>query len=186
MSYVIGHSTYLPLERRVLEIGGVVTTIDLAEGRPVARRWLAIWVSLVLAVVGSIVTAVPAQAAMSVDAFIGKYNNTAVHADGVFGAQCVDLFNKYHQEVLGGSYVTMAISGGAKDLWSTNNSAEVNRLYTRVAAGQAPRKGDVAVWGGSAVNDWYGHVAIVTQDAAAGAGTIQVFSRTTSRPMTVE
>lgn len=121
-----------------------------------------------------------------VDAFVSKWKGKYVHADNVNGAQCTDLFKKYHQEVMGGAYVRMAISGGAKDLWSTANNAQVNAKYTRVSVSSAPRKGDVAVWGGSWPYSSYGHVAIVLSASGSnftaltqnpGAAKTQTFSK---------
>lgn len=101
-----------------------------------------------------------------VDDFVRRWDGKYVDVDGFPKSQpyqCTDLFNKFHSELMGGSYVRMRFSGGAKDLWSTDNSNEVNQKYSRVDRGQGGRKGDVAVWDG-AMGGGYGHVAIVLSD----------------------
>lgn len=97
-----------------------------------------------------------------VDAFVARYANTYVNVDGAFGAQCTDLFNRYHMDLKGGSYVRMGGNGGAKNLWTTTNAQMLN-WYTKVGPGGAARKGDVAVFN----NGTYGHVAIVLSDLGA-------------------
>ncbi|TIC79456.1 CHAP domain-containing protein [Nocardioides sp. GY 10127] len=124
--------------------------------------------------------AVAERSTMSIDSFFATYNNKYVDIDGAYGAQCTDLFNAYHEYVVGGSYVRMAYSGGAKDLWSTTNSADVESRYIRIAKTSTARKGDVAVWGGYSSGytySDYGHVAIVTATTTGSASSVPIFSQ---------
>lgn len=122
-------------------------------------------------------------ATLSVDDFVSSYNGKYIDVDGVPVGnlyQCVDLFNLYHQKVLGGSYVRMSISGGAKDLWSTSNSGQVNDMYVRISKSAAARKGDVAVWGGYSSGytySDYGHVAIVLSNASGSSGSLSTLTQ---------
>ncbi|MGN0063807.1 MAG: CHAP domain-containing protein [Nocardioides sp.] len=148
----------------------------MSKAAAVSRRLVH---GVVLAMVAGLIAflgSTPAHAAAkTVDEFVAAYNGRYVDVDG-FPAeqpyQCTDLFNKFHSEVMGGSYVRMDISGGAKDLWSTSN-AQIANLYTKVSASATARKGDVAVWSGNmAGSGGYGHVAIVLTDKGSALSTL--------------
>ena len=104
------------------------------------------------------------------DAFVGRWNGRYVDVDGVPAGQpyqCTDLFNKFHTEVMGGTYVRMGGDGGAKNLWNTTNDQMLSK-YTKISPSQAARKGDVAVWSGESLGSGgYGHVAIVLNDSGS-------------------
>ena len=99
---------------------------------------------------------------MYFEQFMTKYCGKKVDYDGVYGAQCVDLFRKYCEDVLNiphtGSCVT---SGGAKDLYNDYNKMPLEKKYfVRLTKSATPSFGYVAVWDGTPTNK-YGHVAIV-------------------------
>lgn len=106
-----------------------------------------------------------------VDAFVKKYQGKYVDVDGAYGAQCTDLFNRYHSEIMGGSYVRMGGNGGAANLWVTTN-AQMRSKYTKVSASATARKGDIAVWAASRpYSGGYGHVSIVLADKGSKLAT---------------
>lgn len=82
---------------------------------------------------------------------IGKYHDY----DGAYGAQCVDLYNFYTSGFVG-SKPRMAGVVGAKDIWNNYDPG----AYVRVDRSQAPKMGDVVIWG-SSWGSGYGHVGIV-------------------------
>lgn len=94
---------------------------------------------------------------MKIDEFITKYMGKKVDFDGVYGAQCVDLFRQYCQDVLGLPHTGRV--DGAKDLFekysSLSNEVKYFERFTRGVV-----TGDVAIWGATEKNP-YGHVAIV-------------------------
>lgn len=90
--------------------------------------------------------------------FISKYLNTKVDYDGVYGAQCVDLFRQYCKDVLGIPH-TGGVDG-AKDLWRNYSKlpGEV-KYFDRIGAVSRFRYGDAVIWDSTQGNR-YGHVAI--------------------------
>lgn len=90
---------------------------------------------------------------MTLSEFILKYRGQKVDYDNAYGAQCVDLFRQYCQDVLGIPH-TGAVQG-AKDLWLDYNNMPLEQKYFVKVKG-AFRPGDVLVWDGGQ----FGHVAI--------------------------
>lgn len=99
---------------------------------------------------------------MTVEEFVKKYNGKKVDYDGVYGAQCVDLFRQYAEEGLGipehtGSCST---SGGAKDLWLDYARMPIEKKYfNRYSMSRALIPGDIVIWNSTKTNS-FGHVAI--------------------------
>lgn len=99
---------------------------------------------------------------MKLDEFITKYLGKKVDFDGVYGAQCVDLFRQYCKEVLF-TPRTESVEG-AKDLFLNYSKFETEKNYfDRIYKGPLP--GDVAIWNSTPSNP-YGHVAIVVGNMA--------------------
>jgi hypothetical protein len=97
---------------------------------------------------------------MELREFLDKYNGLKVDFDGVYGAQCVDLFRQYCKDVWG----TPHLGGvdGAIDLFNRYEKLPLERTYCHkisYGSGMVPVDGDVVVWSGTASNK-YGHVAI--------------------------
>ena len=98
---------------------------------------------------------------MNLEEFVKKYSGKKVDFDGVYGAQCVDLFRQYVKECLGipehtGSCST---SGGAKDLFLDYSKMEKEKKYFIKSSSKSYIQGDVLIWNETNTNK-YGHVAI--------------------------
>ena len=94
---------------------------------------------------------------MKIDEFITKYMGKKVDFDGAYGAQCVDLFRQYCQDVLGLPHTGSV--DGAKDLYEKySNLPNEVKYFERFSRGVVT--GDVVIWGPTEKNP-YGHVAIV-------------------------
>ena len=99
---------------------------------------------------------------MKIDQFIINNFNKKIDYDGVYGAQCVDLFRAYCKDVLNIPHTGSV--DGAKDLWlNYSKMPEEVKYFERVSRG--PLTGDVAIWDATATNK-YGHVAIVVGNMA--------------------
>ena len=91
--------------------------------------------------------------------FYDKYNGVAVDYDGAYGAQCVDLFKQYSDEVLGLKNYVVGGNGGA---YNIAYDSRLNPYYDKVSLKDA-KYGDWVVWNPtSETNATYGHVAMFT------------------------
>lgn len=99
---------------------------------------------------------------MTLIEFIEKYQGKKVDFDGVYGAQCVDLFRQYAKEVLGIKEHTgpCATTGGAIDLFQDYELMPVEKKYFTRSIQKNWKSGDVLIWGPTDKNK-YGHVAIL-------------------------
>lgn len=107
---------------------------------------------------------------ISIDQFVEKYEGKTWDFDGYYGAQCVDLFNYYNQEVVGAPRIGTPVTNGARDLFEVDSSAR-RAYYDVIPASAELIKGDVLVYGapqGQAVVNgiqiFYGHVAMYIGD----------------------
>lgn len=89
--------------------------------------------------------------------FYNKYNGVAVDYDGAYGAQCVDLFKQYSDDVLGLKNYVVPGDGGARNIAT---DSRLNPYYDKVSLNDA-KYGDWVVWDGSHGGGW-GHVAMYT------------------------
>ena len=98
---------------------------------------------------------------MNLEEFVKKYSGKKVDFDGVYGAQCVDLFRQYVKECLGISEHTgsCSTSGGAKDLFLDYPKMEKEKKYFTRETKKGMIQGDVLIWNETETNK-YGHVAI--------------------------
>lgn len=89
---------------------------------------------------------------MDINIFFKKYNGKGVDFDGSFGDQCVDLYQQYNKDVVGGNIV----HGNAVDFWTAYPTA----FYTQIGntPNNVPQEGDVMIWGTKVGQ--YGHIAI--------------------------
>ena len=94
---------------------------------------------------------------MTVSEFAVKYQGKAVDFDKAFGAQCVDLFRQYCQDVVECPH-TGSVEG-AKELWERFAETRVKEFFIRLNAMQA-RLGDVLIEDATPTNKW-GHVSII-------------------------
>jgi hypothetical protein len=101
---------------------------------------------------------------MKFEEFINKYFGKKVDFDGVYGAQCVDLFRQYCKDVLNIPH-TGGVEG-AKDLYLNYNKMEGEKLYfNRINKGSF-QFGDVVIWNATETNK-YGHVALFVSEISA-------------------
>lgn len=92
--------------------------------------------------------------------FVNKYLGKKVDFDGAYGGQCVDLFRKYVQEVLGKPQPIGVV--GAADFWTNyekdpalkDNFDQIVNTPTAI-----PEEGDVMIWSKKA-GGGYGHIGI--------------------------
>jgi len=106
------------------------------------------------------------MAKMTVEQFVKKYEGGTWDFDGYYGVQCVDLFNFYNRDVVGGERLGTPVTNGARDLFEVDSSAR-RAYYDVVSASADLVVGDVLVYGephGRAVENgvqkFYGHVAM--------------------------
>jgi hypothetical protein len=99
---------------------------------------------------------------MTLERFLTLYCGKHVDYDGVYGAQCVDLFRQYCKDVLGIPHTgACSSSGGAKDLYNDYAKMPLEKKYfVKLAKSATPSYGYVAVWNSTPTNS-FGHVAIV-------------------------
>lgn len=97
---------------------------------------------------------------MDIAEFINKFNKTKVDYDGVYGAQCVDLFRKYSEDVLGIPEHTGSVEG-AKELYIKYDDLPIEKFYfKKLKPTDKAQSGDIVVYNSTNSNK-YGHVAIV-------------------------
>lgn len=99
---------------------------------------------------------------MLLDEFVNKHKGKKVDFDGVYGAQCVDLFRQYAKECLGIAEHTGSCSttGGAKDLFLDYNKMPIEKKYFSRITNKNIIPGDIGIWDSTEKNK-YGHVAII-------------------------
>lgn len=83
---------------------------------------------------------------LTIEQFVDKYDGAAVDYDKKYGAQCVDLFNYYNQEVIGAPFIGTPVTGGARDLYEVDSPARA-KFYKKLGADSHPQAGDVLVYG---------------------------------------
>lgn len=98
---------------------------------------------------------------MNIEDFVKKYNGKKIDFDGVYGAQCVDLFRQWAKEGLGISEHTGSCSttGGAKDLFIDYPKMPIEKKYFERLKKRGNVPGDILIWDSTEKNK-FGHVAI--------------------------
>lgn len=98
--------------------------------------------------------------------FINANDGEFMDFDGAYGAQCVDLFNYYNQQVVGAPWIGTPTTGGAVDLWNDFDSGAGPQFYRKIANTPegVPQFGDVVIWDQNVpgVTGPAGHVGIFT------------------------
>jgi hypothetical protein len=112
---------------------------------------------------GSIKSAV-GSGTPALQSWLNANNNKYIDYDGAYGAQCVDLYDTYTQNFVGGKPIMV---GYAPEIYNHYDSNAYNRLGNNAPS----RMGDVAIWGQGPYTP-SGHVAIVVGDN--GNGTLRV------------
>lgn len=94
---------------------------------------------------------------MTFSKFIETNLGRKVDFDGVYGPQCVDLFRRYHKDVIGGEHTGSV--DGAWQLWDKFSDSGLPSYYYRKNISVA-RTGDVVIFAPTPSNE-FGHVAIL-------------------------
>ncbi len=96
---------------------------------------------------------------MYLQEFFEKYNGKAVDKDGVYGPQCMDIYNVYQEEVFERAAVGAPF---ARDVW--NDNMYNKEIFDKIENTKdfIPKLGDVALWDGSSSRIPYGHLSICT------------------------
>lgn len=110
---------------------------------------------------------------MTLIEFVNKYLNKKIDYDGVFDAQCMDVFRQYCDEVLDIPH-TGSVEG-AKDVWFEFSSNREHEFFDRYNVMQA-KYGDVIIWDETPTNK-YGHIAIFISFVSFIDGKILVFEQ---------
>lgn len=94
-----------------------------------------------------------------IDNFITQFAGASLDYDGLYGAQCKDVFSEFNCDWLDLPY----LYGNACDLWTNN---DVLKYYDRITNTPTfiPQKGDWAIWS-SSVGGGAGHVGVCTGEA---------------------
>lgn len=126
---------------------------------------------------------------ISVQSFVEKYNNKALDFDKQFGAQCVDLFNYYNKEVVGGQFIGTPATMGARDLYEVDSEARA-KSYKKLGSTEKLAIGDVLVYGpplGRIVENgrqvFYGHVAMYIGNNQVIQQNARISQKTTIDPV---
>lgn len=84
--------------------------------------------------------------------FFDKWNNKGCDFDGFFSFQCMDVYQQFNKECVGGKLV----HGNAVDMWGIYDKSAYQKIENTPT--NVPQEGDVIIWGqGVGV---YGHIAI--------------------------
>jgi len=97
-----------------------------------------------------------------IDAFVARWKGKGIDFDGVYGYQCMDLYQQYNKEVWGEPQVP---AGYAQWVWTKDLYPK--QRYVKIARvdGAIPRKGDVVLWKSG---NGAGHVAICVSATSSG------------------
>ena len=96
---------------------------------------------------------------MKLDEFIKTNIGKKVDYDGVYGAQCVDLFRKYSVDVLGIPEHTGSVKGAKELVLNYENLPKEKKYFNCFRDCHTLFIGDVVVWNSTPSNE-FGHVAI--------------------------
>lgn len=109
-----------------------------------------------------------------IDEWIRTAPGVPMNPDNYYGLQCVDLANQYAMDIFGiAARVAMTGVTGAKQLLDAASDDYFIRTDNDPnSPNLIPKRGDVVVWGGSALNQW-GHVAVVESADINGMWVVQ-------------
>ena len=96
---------------------------------------------------------------MSIQEFFDKYNGKLVDFDGFYGGQCMDVYQQYNKEVVGGPH----IPANAYEVWDRYPTDFYHRIDN--APEGVPQKGDVVIWNRN-TGGGYGHIAVFSEGDA--------------------
>lgn len=110
--------------------------------------------------------------------FINKTLGKAIDVDGIYGAQCVDLFNYFNKLYNNGIYINCRPSGYARSLAENKNNNGILNYYQETAVNNMI-EGTVVVYGNCSVAP-SSHVAFFVKDN--GNGTFQALQQNAPKP----
>lgn len=111
---------------------------------------------------------------MTLEQFVEKYNGKKIDYDEHYGAQCVDVFRQYCEDVLAIPHTGGVV--GAAELYTKYDTMPLEQKYFKrvpYKVGMFPEAGDVVIFAPTKSNK-YGHVAIVLD---ASSEEIAVFEQ---------
>lgn len=109
------------------------------------------------------------------DSFVKKYNGKRIDVDNMYGAQCVDLFNRYNKDYFG-VYINCQPSGYARSLAENKKNNKILKYYKEVSLSNAV-SGSVVVYGKCKVAP-KSHVGFLYENLHNGK--IKIFHQTSS------
>lgn len=107
--------------------------------------------------------------------FVDKYVGKKIDVDGIYGAQCVDLFNRYNKDYFG-VYINCQPSGYARSLAENKKNNKILKYYKEVNLSNAI-PGSVVVYGKCKVAP-KSHVGFLYENLHNGK--IKIFHQTSS------
>lgn len=107
--------------------------------------------------------------------FVDKYVGKKIDVDGIYGAQCVDLFNRYNKDYFG-VYINCQPSGYARSLAENKKNNKILKYYKEVSLSNAV-SGSVVVYGKCKVAP-KSHVGFLYENLHNGK--IKIFHQTSS------
>lgn len=110
--------------------------------------------------------------------FINKTLGKAIDVDGMYAAQCVDLFNYFNKLYNNGVYINCRPSGYARSLAENKNNNGILNYYQETAVNNMI-EGTLVVYGNCAVAP-SSHVAFFVKDN--GNGTFQALQQNAPKP----
>ncbi len=93
---------------------------------------------------------------ISFSEFINKWNGKGIDFDGAYGVQCMDLYQQYNKEVVGGPHVP---ADPAYKVWAENKYPTAFYYKIENTPTNVPQKGDVIIWK-PGLNGGFGHIAV--------------------------
>lgn len=94
---------------------------------------------------------------MTLDKFLNKYFGKKIDFDGMYGAQCVDLFRRYCNDVF--NFPHTGSVEGAKEIYLNYDKMPLEKKYFDRKKTIDSKCGDVVVFDKTDLNK-YGHIAI--------------------------
>lgn len=109
------------------------------------------------------------------DEFVKKYKGKKIDVDNIYGAQCVDLFNRYNKDYFG-TYINCHPSGYARSIAENKHNNRLLNYYIETPLNEAI-EGSVVVYGKCRIAP-KSHVGFIYKNLHNGK--IKIFHQTTS------
>src|SRR3990167_1301627 len=91
--------------------------------------------------------------------FFAKWNNKGIDFDGYYGFQCMDLYQQYNKECVGG----LRVYANAYEMWTRYDKEKYIRIEN--LPDNVPLGGDVIIWNQNA-GGGFGHIAVFSHGDA--------------------